>query len=85
MGIARPLPPATTPPRSASPYFNGNAVRVRFVAAPKAPAPSLRIHALNVGRGDWVQPASICGSTDDRTIGNKLASARLLVRVDTST
>ena len=68
-----------------SAYFNGNAVRVRLWAGGRGAAPSLRICGVNVGRGEWQVPASICGATDDRTLTNKAASARLLIRKGTST
>lgn len=62
-----------------SAYFNGPAVRVRLLGAPQAPVPSLHLRAVAVGNGTWVNPLSICGTTDNRTLSAKAASARTLV------
>jgi V8-like Glu-specific endopeptidase len=62
-----------------SAYFNGPAVRVRLIAAGQAPAPSVRIYEVGVGLGSWVDPMSICGTADNRTLTAKRASARLLI------
>ncbi|MEZ5967287.1 MAG: hypothetical protein R3F56_25850 [Planctomycetota bacterium] len=68
-----------------SAYFNGNAVRLRLWAGSMAPAPSLRIADLAVGHGAWLPPATICGTADNRVLGARAASARLIIKKGTST
>lgn len=61
-------------------YFNGDAVRLRLVAAPHTTGNHAAIKTVSLGYADLQGPDSICGATDDRVNSNEKRSCRLLLR-----
>ncbi len=49
-----------------SSWFNGEAVQVELIAAPRSIGNRVRVIAADAGEGNVVGPATICGPVDDR-------------------